>query len=418
MSLGGRQTHRTPFHAIAALVLALTLAACSGTVDLRGIGDHLGAPSPAATATSGGTVTSGDQTQVEAVKQTLQRANEAQAAAFNTSNASLMQATATADFYSELQQTNRDLASAGARQIALVRIEYRSVSVDGPNATATTLETWSTTYSDGSSDQATARNDYTLVLANGVWKIASDDQPSAVLQPAPQPQTDTGVPAAASSLSTSSNWSGYSASGGTFTSVTGSWTVPSVSATTAGADATWVGIGGIDSNDLIQAGTEATVSGGAVTYNAWIEMLPASSKPISLSVNPGDSVTVTITEKSAGLWAIAMQNNTTGGAYNTTVRYASSHTSAEWVQEAPSVNRGTVPLDDFGTVKFQAASAVRDGRSLELASLGVQAITMINGDRQPIAIPSVIGSDGASFAVSRTQNPSTGAAGTGRRRRG
>ena len=55
---------------------------------------------------------------------------------------------------------------------------------------------------------------------------------------------------------------------------------------------------------------------------------------------------------------------------------------------------------------------------LDLASLGVQAITMINGNRQPIAVPSVLGSDGASFAVTRTQNPSTGAAGTGRRRRG
>ncbi|MDQ2951870.1 MAG: G1 family endopeptidase, partial [Chloroflexota bacterium] len=321
-------------------------------------------------------------------------------------------------FYTQLQRTNRDLAAAGVREIELLATDFVSVSVSGANASATTLETWSTTYTDGSSDQATARNEYTLVLAGAAWKIATDDQPTSAIQPAPQPQPDTGTPAAASTASTSSNWSGYSANGGSFTSVTGTWTVPAVSATTTGADATWVGIGGIDSSDLIQAGTEATVSGGAVTYNAWIEMLPASSKPISLSVNPGDSVTVTISEKSTGLWAIGMQNNTTGDAYNTTVRYASTHTSAEWVQEAPSVDRGTVPLDDFGTVKFQGASAIRDGRSLDLASLGAQAITMINGSRLPIAVPSVLGSDGASFAVTRTQNPSTGAAGTGRRRRG
>ena len=412
---------RSLFRAVAAVVLALMLSACSGTVDLGSIGRQIaGAPSPtvAPAAVGGATATSGDPAQVEAVKQTIQRANEAQATAFNTGNPSAMRATATADFYTQLQQTNSDLATAGVTRIALVSTEYRSISVTGANATATTLETWTSTYTDGSSDQATARNDYTLVLDAGVWKIATDDQPSAVLQPAPQPQTDSGTPTAASSVSTSSNWSGYSASGGSFTSVTGTWTVPTVSPTTTGADATWVGIGGIDSSDLIQAGTEATVSGGAVTYNAWIEMLPASSKPISLSVNPGDSVTVSITEKSTGLWAIALKNNTTGGAYNTTVQYASSHSSAEWVQEAPSVGRGTVPLDDFGTLKIDGASAVRDGRSMDLASLSPQAITMINGARQPIAVPSVLGTDGASFAVTRTQNPSTGAGGTGRRRRG
>ena len=407
--------NRSLFRTFAALLLALTLSACSGTVDLGSIGRQLvGAPSPTASAT----VTSGDQTQVDAVKQAIQRANEAQATAFNTGNASLMQATATADFYTQLKQTNRDLASSGVRQITLVSVDYRSVSVNSAAATATTLETWSSTYTDGSSDQATARNEYTLVLEGGAWKIAIDDQPSAVLQPASQPQPDTGTPAAASIISTSSNWSGYSASGGTFTSVTGTWTVPTVSATTAGADATWVGIGGIDSRDLIQAGTEATASGGEVSYNAWIEMLPASSKPISLGVNPGDWVTVTISEKSADQWTIALKNITTGGAYNTTVQYASSHSSAEWVQEAPSVGRGTVPLDDFGTLKFEGASAVRDGQVKDLSSLGVQAITMINGARQPIAVPSVLGSDGASFAVTRTANSSAGATGTGRRRRG
>jgi len=200
--------------------------------------------------------------------------------------------------------------------------------------------------------------------------------------------------------------------------VTGTWTVPTVATTTTGADATWVGIGGITSNDLIQAGTQATVSGGEVVYDAWIEMLPASSKPVSLSVNPGDSVTVSITQKVGLDWLISMKNNTTGGAYSTTVQYRSSNSSAEWVQEAPSVDRGTVPLDDFGTLRFNGASAVRDGNTLTLGALGAQAITMINGARQALAVPSVIASDGMSFSVTRTQAPSTSSGGTGRRRRG
>ena len=400
--------------ALIAVLLALTLSACSGSVDLGGLARQISG-TPAATGAPASSVS--DQTLEAAVKQTIEAANRAQAKAFNTGDATLMRDTATASFYTELQQTNRDLASSGVRQIELVSTDFVSVSANGASASATTLETWRSTYTDGSADETTARNDYTLVFEGGSWKIATDDQPSAVLRPGP-PQTDTGTPTAASDVSTSSNWSGYSATGGSFTSVTGTWTVPTVATTTSGADATWVGIGGITSNDLIQAGTQASVSNGEVAYDAWIEMLPASSKPVSLSVNPGDSITVSITQKSALDWTISMKNNTTGGAYNTTVQYRSSNSSAEWVQEAPSVNRGTVPLDDFGTLKFNAASAVRDGSTFKLNALGPQAITMVNGARQALAVPSVIGADGASFSVTRTQTPSTTSGGTGRRRRG
>ena len=153
-----------------------------------------------------------------------------------------MRATATDGFYAQLVRTNRDLAASGVTRIELVSIDFQDVSVDGTSATAATLETWRSTYADGSTDEQTARNDYTLVLADGSWRIQTDDQPSAMRAPAPQTQTDTGTSAAATVSSTSSNWSGYSATGGTFTSVTGTWTVPTVSATTAGADATWVGI--------------------------------------------------------------------------------------------------------------------------------------------------------------------------------
>lgn len=402
--------------ALIAVLLALTLSACSGSVDLGGLARQI-AGTPAATSAPAGSAS--DSTLETAVKQTIETANQAQAKAFNTGDATLMSATATSSFYTQLLQTNRDLATSGVRQIDLVSTDFVSVSGTGASATATTLETWRSTYTDGSTDETTARNDYTLVLDGGAWRIATDDQPSAVFQPAPQPQADTGTPAtAAANVSTSSNWSGYSATGGSFTSVTGTWTVPTVATTTTGADATWVGIGGITGNDLIQAGTQATVSGGEVVYDAWIEMLPASSKPVSLSVNPGDSVTVSITQKVGLDWLISMKNNTTGGAYSTTVQYRSSNSSAEWVQEAPSVNRGTLPLDDFGTLTFKGASAVRDGNTLALNALGAQGITMINGARQALAVPSVIASDGTSFSVKRTQAPSTSSSGTSRRRRG
>ncbi len=407
---------RSPAAAIA-VVLALALVTI-GAVDLSHLVGQVGLPVPQVASA----IT--DQTQQAAVKQVVQRSNDAQAAAFNSGDPSGMRAYATDSFYQQLVQTDRDLGASGVDRIELVSIDWGEISVDGASAKVTTFETWRSTYRDGSSDQTTARNDYVLVSQGGTWKIDSDEQPSAALQPAPRtPHTgtpDTGTPAAARAFSTSSNWSGYAATGGTFTSVTGTWTVPNVTATvTSGADATWVGIGGVGSRDLIQAGTQGTVNGGAVEYDAWIEMLPASSHPVSLSVNPGDSVTVTITQQSGDSWTITMKNDTTGGRYATTVRYHSSNSSAEWVQEAPSMGRGTVALDQFGAIHFSGAGAVRDGKAQDLSALGAQAITMINGARQPLATPSVIAGDGASFTVTRTDaQATTGTPESRRRRRG
>ena len=284
------------------------------------------------------------------------------------------------------------------------------MTVSGATAQATTFETWRSTYDDGSVDERTDRNNYTLVQQNGIWKIQSDVQPDAQTI---SPSTGTGTPGVvpgnpASSSSSSSNWSGYAASGGTFTSVTGTWTVPQVSSASAGADATWVGIGGMSSRDLIQAGTQATVTtNGGVRYEAWIEMLPQTSRTVALSVSAGDSVTVSITAKSGNDWAIALKNNTTGETYDQTVQYASSLSSAEWVQEAPSAGRGIVPLDNFGTLAVSKASAVRDGKTMNLAQLGAKPVSMINGRGEVLAQPSSLSSDGNGFTVTRTQAQST-----------
>ena len=140
--------------------------------------------------------------------------------------------------------------------------------------------------------------------------------------------------------------------------------------------------------------------------------LPQSTRTVTLSVTAGDTVTVSLTEQSAGSWLIDMRNVTTGRAYTTTLRYSSSKTSAEWIQEAPSIGRGIAPLDSFGTVKFSAASTVVDGKRQTLAGAGARSVTMTNAVRQPLAVPTAIGRDGASFSVDRTSTPS-GGAGTG-----
>jgi hypothetical protein len=259
-----------------------------------------------------------------------------------------------------------------------------------------------------------------LRLDNGSWKIESNTQPGNTSVTAPtQPQT----PANTTVRSTSRNWSGYVATGGSsYTSVSGTWVIAKPEPNVPGIDATWVGIGGANTTDLIQAGTEATVNGdGTVTYDAWTETLPQSTRTISLAVSGGDTVSVTITEQSTGLWVIDMKNVTTGKSFTTTIRYNSSKSSAEWIEEAPSIGRGIAPLDSFGTVKFTAGSVTVDGKKQTLTGAGAKAVTMADGANQALAVPSAIGSDGSSFSVSRTSNPGTNIGTGGRspgRRRG
>src|SRR6185437_1344120 len=180
------------------------------------------------------------------------------------------------------------------------------------------------------------------------------------------------------SSSASLNWSGYVANANSasdsYTSVTGTWVVPSVSSATSGtADATWVGIGGVQSQDLIQEGTQAIVDGGTVTYSAWIETLPGYSKTVPLAVQSGDSITATLTEESPGEWLVDIRDNTSGNEYTKTVAYNSSHSSAEWVEEMVSNGDGSFrPLDSFGSVGFTGAAATVNGTSKNLTQLGAQ----------------------------------------------
>ena len=369
----------------------------------------------------------------QAIQQVIQRGDEEQAQAFAANDPSVMADTATPDFYQQQVQIDRDLRTNGVSDIKLVTIEWGPITVSGTTATATAFETWSTTYADGSTEQSRDRNEYTLVQADGTWKVSADDHPDDNVgvgtggapgasspggqasatpgrgrpTPVPAGQPQPSQPRVPRGQNTSQNWSGYAATGGTFTSVTGTWTVPEFTPDSpTGADATWVGIGGVDTRDLIQAGTQQTVSRtGATQYEAWVETLPQTSHPVPLTVNPGDSVTISVTlqPQTQDQWQVSFKNETTGKTYQVAEHYASSMNSAEWIEEAPSAGRGRqIPLDNFGTVNFTHATAVKDGQTVTPAAANAQAITMIARNGQPLAKPSSLGADGASFSVTRS----------------
>ena len=169
-------------------------------------------------------------------------------------------------------------------------------------------------------------------------------------------------------------------------------------------NATWVGIGGVQSHDLIQAGTQQQASGDADTlYSAWLETLPQPSQPVPLVVHAGDSVTVSLAEQGQGAWQVSMTNTTTGQAWQTAVQYDSSNSSAEWIEEAPSAGRGGIlPLDNFGTIDFSNAGAVSGAQNENLSQTGARPIELDDTSGQALLTTGAVGGDGSSFSVTRT----------------
>ena len=165
----------------------------------------------------------------------------------------------------------------------------------------------------------------------------------------------------------SSNWSGYAATGnsGAFTSVSSSWTQPAV---TCGTKTTyssyWVGIDGYSNSALEQTGTEADCIRGKATYGAWWEVLPASESAYSVTVKAGDALTASVVDNGNGTFTMTLSDSTEGWTKTTTANGSSGYqdSSAEVIAEATEVNGSIAKLSNFGTVTFTNSTA--DGTSL------------------------------------------------------
>ena len=170
-----------------------------------------------------------------------------------------------------------------------------------------------------------------------------------------------------------------------FTSVTGSWTVPGVSRTKhASYSSNWVGIDGFNNSNLIQTGTESDSVNGAARYDAWWEILPAAETVIpSISVHPGDVMTATITKGSGSSWTITINDTSTRQSFTTVQNYSGQQTSAEWIEEAPSVGGRIATLAHYGSATFDPGTVNGRNPGLAAADGGV----MIQGGAQ-VSTPS------------------------------
>jgi hypothetical protein len=208
------------------------------------------------------------------------------------------------------------------------------------------------------------------------------------------------VGAASSGVFRSSNWSGYAVTGQTYTQAAGSWSVPTVIATPGARYASdWVGIGGFNSGDLIQAGTTEQYVNGHATYNAWTEILPASEKLITgFTVHPGDAMTVTIIKGSGKSWTMTVTDSTESETFSRKVSYTSLESSAEWIHEAPEVGGSIVDIASTSNVDFDHGTV---NGSTVIGSAGtLNKILLVGaspGDTK--ATPSKLDSDMDGFAV-------------------
>jgi Peptidase A4 family len=159
----------------------------------------------------------------------------------------------------------------------------------------------------------------------------------------------------------STNWSGYvvSRSGGSFQSVSASWTQPSATCGGGGDQfaAFWVGLGGYNGSSVEQTGTESDCHAGTTDYYGWYEMYPATTVYFSNPVQPGDGMTASVTFSGTQTYTLMLTDKTQGWKQTETESpSAVADSSAEVITEAPSSNSGVLPLTDFGTVNYSAAT--------------------------------------------------------------
>jgi hypothetical protein len=171
----------------------------------------------------------------------------------------------------------------------------------------------------------------------------------------------------------SENWAGYVVTGKKFSTVSASWTEPTVKASSSSSEsysAVWVGLGGYkgSSSSLEQIGTAADYVDGHAEYYAWYELYPAGQQKLTIAIHAGDRIAarVSVTGRTV---TVSLTDKTTGQSVVKTLHMSDPSTSsAEWIVEAPATETfggsyQILALADFGNVTITNAKATADGHT-------------------------------------------------------
>ncbi len=150
------------------------------------------------------------------------------------------------------------------------------------------------------------------------------------------------------SVQNSQNWAGYEVTSHTYRSVSASWQVPEM-VRTHGVAAQWIGLGGVNSHELVQTGTiEQQTGNSGPTADVFVEKLPNHAQNI-MSVPLGSQISASITPTGNNQWTLSVSARYNGQTRSKSVtmdvspRYAQGmETSAEWIFEDPANTQGSL----------------------------------------------------------------------------
>lgn len=196
----------------------------------------------------------------------------------------------------------------------------------------------------------------------------------------------------------SSNWSGYAATGRTYTSVSANWTQPTAHCSTGSQySAFWVGLDGYNSNSVEQTGSEADCRGSSPSYTSWYEMYPAYPVYFSNTVRPGDSFSGSVTYNGGGAYTLVLTDHTQNWTHTVHASLSgAANSSAEAIVEAPCCKSSGQPLNltNFGSMNFSSVTA----NGSPISNFSPTEIIMVDGSgRDKDTISS--SNDGDSFTA-------------------
>jgi len=203
-------------------------------------------------------------------------------------------------------------------------------------------------------------------------------------------------------------WGGYAddnTSGNTYTSASGSWVEPSVKCNSEDrVTIFWVGLDGLTSNTVEQAGTYAQCFQGTASYYTWWEMYPTTNIQIVGTAKAGDHIAASVSFAGGKFTLKLTDSTTTAASFSTKQACGSSpkcsRSSADWIVERPSGATGVFPLAQFAPWKLTGASVTSGSTTGTIKTFPDDQVTMVDTTQTyPLATDSALNAAGNSFTA-------------------